>query len=131
MDMRVEMVNVAETAAALYRLGDTVADPIEDALDRGGEWVTFQARDLLRGQIGRSGHLPHYPSAITHEVERDSRSVSMIVGPETAKPQGGMGLGVEFGSINTGPKPHLFDAFEDRVDSIIDRAGKNIARWPR
>lgn len=130
MEMRVSLVNVTETAAAMHRMGDTVPDAIEDALERGGKWVTFQARDLLRGQI-RSVYLKHYPRSITHEVERSAGMVSMIVGPETGKLQGGMGLGVEFGSIHTGPIPHLFDAFDDRVDSIVDRAGKNIARWPQ
>lgn len=131
MQMRVELVNVRETAAALRAMGRDVAEPIEDALDRGGQWVTFQARDLLRGQIGTSGHLPHYPRSITSETERRAGMVSMIVGPETSKLQGGMGPGVEFGSVNTGPKPHLFRAFDDRVESIIDRASRNIARWPQ
>lgn len=131
MDVRVELVNVRETARDLHLLGQDVFDEAEDAAERGGKWVTFQARDLLRGQIGRSGHLPHYPRSITSEVERSAGMVSMIVGPESGRPQGGMGPGVEFGSVNTGPKPHLFRAFDDRVESILDRASKNIARWPR
>lgn len=131
MEARVELVNVRETANALHRLGADVLDPMEDALERGGKWVTYEARDRLRAQIGRSGHLPHYPRSITSETERSRGMVSMIVGPETSKPQGGMGLGVELGSVNTGPKPHLFGAFDARVDSILDRAGRNINRWPR
>lgn len=130
MEYRVHLVNVAETAAALYRMGDAVMDPVEDALERGGNWVKFQARDLLRGQITGT-YLPHYGRSITSETERSGRMVSMIVGPESGKKQGSMGPGVEFGSVNTGPIPHLFDAFDDRVESILDRAGRNIARWPR
>lgn len=130
MDMRVELVNVSETAAALYRLGDTIMEPIEDALERGGKWTRYHARDILRTQITET-YLPHYARSITSEVETSHGMVSMIVGPQSNRRQGGMGPGIEFGSINTGPKPHLFDAFDDRVDSIINRAGKNIARWPR
>lgn len=126
---RVETRNVRETAAALHLLADIAPEASEDVLERGGKWVTFQARDILRGQI-RGVYLKHYGRSITSEVERSGGMVSMIVGPETAKPQGGMGPGVEFGSVNTGPKPHLFDAFEDRVDSILDRAARDIARWP-
>lgn len=55
----------------------------------------------------------------------------MIVGPESGRPQGGMGPGVELGSVNAPPIPHLFDAFDARVESILDRAGRNVARWPQ
>jgi hypothetical protein len=129
MQMRVQLVNVSETAAAIARIGNNLDEAVGDALDRGGKWVTFQARDILRGQTSGT-YLPHYPRSITHEVESGGGEYSMIVGPETSKPQGGMGLGVEYGSSNAPPFPHLNPAFEDRVDSIIDRATNNIARWP-
>lgn len=130
MHVRVSLVNVVETAEALHRLGAAVLDPAEDALERGGKWVTYEARDRLRGQItGR--YLPHYPRSITSETERAAGRVSMIVGPDSGMLQGGMGPGVEFGSVNAPPHPHLFDAFDARVESILDRAGRNIARWPQ
>lgn len=127
---RVHITGVHETAADLQLMAGRVADAVEDALDRGGQWVTFQARDRLRGQI-RGVYLKHYPRSITSETERSPGKVSMIVGPESGKPQGGMGPGVEFGSANTRPIPHLFDAFDDRESSIVDRAFRNVARWPR
>lgn len=127
--LRIEVIGVREVSRDLDTLSRTVLDPVQDALDRGGDWVKFQARDVLRGQI-RERYLKHYPRSISSETERSGMRVSMIVGPESGKLQGGMGLGVEFGSVNTGPKPHLFQAFDDRVDSIIDRASKNVARWP-
>ncbi len=130
MEVRVSLVNVLETADALYMLGPTVMDPVEDALGRGGKWVTYEARDRLRGQITGT-YLPHYPRSITSETERAPGRVSMIVGPETGKKQGAFGPGVELGSVHTQPHPHLFDAFEARVESILDRAGRNINRWPQ
>ena len=129
MDVRVELVNVKETAAALYRMGDTIMEPLEDALDRGGKWVTYEARDRLRGMITQT-YLPHYLRTITSETERSPGMVSMIVGPESDRKQGGMGPGIEFGSVNAPPFPHLFGAFDARVESIIDRAGRTLARWP-
>lgn len=128
MQMRVHVVGVSETAAALLRQGDLVEDAVEDALERGGKWTRYQARDLLRTQIDEI-YLKHYARSITSEVERSPGMVSMIVGPQTSYRQGGMGPGVEFGSVNTGPRPHLFQAFDDRVESIIDRASRNIGRW--
>ncbi|MEU5156750.1 hypothetical protein [Glycomyces sp. NPDC021274] len=129
MQYRFQLVNVSETAAAIARLGENAYDAVEDAAERGGQWVTFQARDILRGQTSGT-YLPHYPRSITAEVERSAGMVSMIVGPETGKPQGGMGLGIEWGSVNAPPFPHLNPAFDDRVESIIDRAANNLARWP-
>jgi hypothetical protein len=126
---RSELVNVTETAAALLKLGESAYDAAEDALKQGGKWMTFQARDLLRGQTSGT-YLPHYPRSITSETERSHGMVTMIVGPESAKPQGGMGLGVEYGSVNAPPLPHLNPAFDDRVESIVDRAARNLARWP-
>lgn len=126
---RAELVNVKETQAALLRLGDTVMDPVQDALERGGKWVVYEARDRLRAQI-RGRYLKHYGRSISSETERTAGSVTMIVGPETEKLQGGMGPGVEFGSVNTPPHPHLFSAFDARIDSILDRVGNNINRWP-
>lgn len=129
MDIRVQIVNVRETAAAFHRMGDSVMDAAEEALEQGGKWVTYQARDLLRGQT-TGVYLKHYPRSISSETERSAGIVTMIVGPESGKPQGGMGLGVEYGSSNAPPFPHLNPAFDDRVESIIDRASRNIARWP-
>lgn len=129
MEVRVEVIGVREVARDFVTLSRTVLDPVEDALERGGRWVTFEARDLLRGQI-RERYLVHYPRSISSETERGAGRLSMIVGPESGRPQGGMGLGVEFGSVNTRPIPHLFQAFDDRVESIIDRASRNVARWP-
>jgi hypothetical protein len=129
MQVRVELVNVTETAAAILRLGENAYDAVEDAAERGGKWVTFQARDLFRGQTSGT-YLPHYPRSITSETERSAGMVSMIVGPESGKPQGGMGLGVEWGSVNAPPLPHLNPAFDDRVPDIVDRAANNLARWP-
>lgn len=129
MQIRVETVNVTETAAALLKMGDLVTDAVDDALTRGGKWTRYQARDILRTEITET-YLPHYARSITSETERSPGMVSMIVGPQSNRKQGGMGPGVEFGSVNTPPFPHLFKAFDDRVESIIDRAARNIARWP-
>jgi hypothetical protein len=127
--MRVEIVNVRETAAALEQIGAAAPLLVQDALTRGGKWTRYHARNILSGQITQT-YLPHYALSITSEVEHSGGMYSMIVGPETRKKQGGMGPGVEFGSSNAPPFPHLFKAFDDRVESIIDRAARNIANWP-
>lgn len=130
MEARVLVVGVNETAYDLRKTAEIVPAAVADALKRGGEWVTYEARDRLRPQITGT-YLPHYPKTISSEVVRGGGAISMIVGPRSDRPQGGMGPGVEFGSSHTKPHPHLFDAFDARVESILDRVANNIGQWPR
>lgn len=125
----VQVVGVHETAGDFQEMSRSVPAAVGDALTRGGKWVTYEARDRARGRITGT-YLPHYPRSITSEVERSADAISMIVGPESGRIQGPFGPGVEFGSVNADPNPHLFDAFDARVDSILDRALRNIATWP-
>lgn len=127
MRLDVELVNIAETAAAIDAMPTLMMDFAEDALERGGEWVTYEARDRLR-RYSRGMYLKHYPAAITSETARYRDRLSMFVGPESKRLQGGMGPGVELGSVNTPPMPHLHDAFDARVDAILDRIG-SAAVW--
>lgn len=122
--MSVELINILETATWLDDLGVELMDGVEDVLESGGKRIVYQARDLLRGQGVEGVYLPHYFRSITSEVERFSTHIDLIAGPETGRPQGGMGPGVEFGSVNTGPKPHLFNAADQRVDGILDQVGR-------
>lgn len=129
MQVRVETTGVEKTAADIRRMAVDVLDGVADAFTRGGQWVTYEARDILRGQITQT-YLPHYGRSISSEVNVSPSRISMIVGPESRRLQGGMGPGVEFGSRNAPPTPHLFDAFDNRRHAILERALQNIARWP-
>jgi hypothetical protein len=120
----VQLINILETATFLDELGERLVDGVEDALEAGGKRVVYQARDLLRGQGVEGVFLPHYFRALTSETDRYSTHVDLVVGPESGKPQGGMGPGVEYGSINTGPKPHLHKAFDDRLEGILDQVAR-------
>lgn len=122
--MAVELINILETATWLDDLGEQLVDGVEAELEAGGKRVVYESRDQLRGQGVSGTYLPHYFRAISSEVDRYSTHLDLIVGPESHKPQGGMGPGVEFGSINTGPKPHLYSAFDARVEGIFDRVGR-------
>lgn len=129
MQTTVTTTNVLETAAAIQKMATNVLEGVNEAFHRGGEWVTYESRDILRGQI-TGKYLPHYPKSISSEVELFPNRISLFVGPETDMLQGGMGPGIEFGSANTRPFPHLFEAFDNRVESILDRAMQNVSNWP-
>jgi hypothetical protein len=120
----VQLIDILETATWLDDLGEQLIDGVEAELDAGGKRVVYEARDQLRAQGVSGNYLVHYPRSISSEVERFSTHLDLTVGPESDKKQGGMGPGVEFGSVNTGPKQHLFSAFDARVEGIFDRVGR-------
>lgn len=74
--------------------------------------------------VATSGtHGRHYPNSIDSEIVTSLGSVSVDVGPNSAKPQGSMGRGFEFGSMNQ--PPHLdglraLDAIEKRLETSLD-----------
>lgn len=68
----------------------------EQAVKLRNDW-----RDNARKTAGRHGK--HYPKSITHERIGDEAAYE--VGPDSALPQGGMGAGFEWGSVNQ--SPHL------------------------
>ncbi len=70
-------------------------------------------------------HGKHYPDSIDSELAFGISAISVDVGPNSAKPQGGMGKGFEFGSRNQ--PPHLdglraLDGMQGRLDRMVDSA---------
>jgi hypothetical protein len=68
-------------------------------------------------------HGKHYPDSIDSELAFDLRGVSVDVGPNGGKPQGGMSF--EFGSRNQ--PPHLdgakaLDTITPRAETLVDQA---------
>ena len=97
----------AEVARALY-----------DTFKQEGE--TF-AKDWASNAEATSGeHGKHYPKSITSET-RLSLGILVETGPESAMPQGGMGPGFEFGSVN---QPPHFDGLQAMgpAESRLERA---------
>jgi hypothetical protein len=68
-------------------------------------------------------HGKHYPKSIDSELVFNATGVSVDVGPNSAKKQGSMGAGFEFGSKNQ--PPHLdglraLDGVQQRAERVID-----------
>ncbi|MBG0828553.1 hypothetical protein HS041_12315 [Planomonospora sp. ID67723] len=87
-----------------------------------------QWRDNARQSAGRHGR--HYPRAITAEQMASSADIEWEVGPESRLPQGGMGRGFEFGSVNQPPhldgmqaanaqEPKLLKALDDIARGLL------------
>ena len=81
-------------------------------------------RDNARRTARRHGK--HYPRSITHE-QIDGEAI-YEVGPDSALPQGGMGRGFEWGSVNQPPHLDMTQAivsvperFEKAVSELAER----------
>lgn len=112
----------AELAAAPTR----ARAEVRKAVKKGGLNIKTEAQALIRSQI-RPRHMPHYAKDITFEVIGQGMTVE--VGPENLRGpghQGASGRGVEFGSVNHGPLPHLFPAFEREEPGYLRALGDAI-----
>lgn len=56
------------------------------------------------------GYLPHYPKAITYEVETSGMVVRGEVGAVTERAQGTLSRVLEYGGIHSAPIPHMSPA---------------------
>lgn len=97
---------------------DTVDDEAEKVVSKGSLNIKNEARDLISGRA----HLPHYPHAITYDLERGEGSVTGIIGPDKDLSQGPLGNILEDGSINNPPIPHLAPALDNEEPRFVTAA---------
>lgn len=115
-------------ASEFFRLGDDLAatgakvvPALRTTMDVAG--AAF-AKDWSANARATSGaHGKHYPNSIDSEVAFDAGGVNVDVGPNSAKLQGSMGRGFEFGSENQ--PPHLdglraLDVTEVRTEKLLE-----------
>ena len=85
------------------RASGKVASALYDTFKAQGEAFADDWADNARATSGAHG--VHYPDSITSEPKLALGGIEVEAGPETGRPQGGMGPGFEFGSVNQ--PPHL------------------------
>lgn len=105
-----------QLAAAPTRLAALAPPVVREGVQSGRD----NAQSLIRSQI-RGVYLPHYPDAITAEM---TSPLSGEFGPETSREQGAFGPGVEYGSSNAGPLPHMGPA----ADALAAAFPREIAQ---
>lgn len=99
----IEVIGARELIAALHEAGLRAATVADAVVVNNGELLAQRWRDRARVTAGRHGR--RYPASITTERLISGRVVSVDIGPEVGRPQGGMGRGFEYGSVNQ--PPHL------------------------
>lgn len=97
-------------ASDIYRLAADLSSVAARSVPALGAGMADAGRTVERAwrnnAIVTSGvHGKHYPDSIDSEVAFGPDGISVDIGPNASKPQGSMGAGFEFGSINQ--PPHL------------------------
>lgn len=97
-------------ASDIYRLAADLSSVAARSVPALGAGMAEAGRTVERAwrnnAVATSGvHGKHYPDSIDSEVAFGPDGISVDIGPNASKPQGSMGAGFEFGSINQ--PPHL------------------------
>ena len=74
---------------------------VEKVVDEHGE--KLRERWASNASATAGDHGKHYPRSITAQIKPGLGTIGVEVGPESGKPQGGMGKGFEYGSRNQPP----------------------------
>lgn len=106
-------------AADLKAAPERLKPEVDRIVERAALNIRRDAQQRVRDQI-RGVYLPHYPRAITYDMDFGGSHAEAEIGPESGLPQGGMGPGVEFGSARHAPIPHLLPAYDDELPRLIE-----------
>jgi hypothetical protein len=90
-----------EVAAGLEALPGELTQDLFKVLDDSAARLQRDWRANARRTARRHGK--HYPSSITHDVYQGEGAIWADTGPDSAKLQGGMGRGFEYGGSNSPP----------------------------
>lgn len=101
---------LSELEADLRKAAKDAVPAAKKIVGQGCNNIKKDARRIVRAGSHR-GYIPHYALAISYDVKASGTVVSGEVGPDAAKPQGGLAL-IENGSVNNAPVPHLSPALD-------------------
>lgn len=110
-------------SADLSQVGAKAVPALRGVMGDVGEAFAKEWAANARETSGEHGK--HYPDSIDSELVFDVTGVSVEAGPNSAKKQGSMGRGFEFGSENQ--PPHLdglraLDGMQARAERVVDSA---------
>lgn len=120
--------DITELMAYANRLEQaiTTAEPdLRKITERGAFNIKRLAQARLRG-ISRRHYLKHYYRSLSYDLDDDGLGAE--IGPAASKLQGGMGRGVEFGSVHTPPFPHLYPSLDEEEPRYLDQVSRALIR---
>lgn len=106
-----------ELAVDLAAVSAQMVVPMRAVFAEAGEILADEWAENARATSGVHGK--HYPNSIDSELNFSAGGIEVEVGPNSAKPQGVMGRGFEFGSKNQ--RPHL-DGLRatERLEPVVE-----------
>lgn len=108
--IHVDTSQLEALAADLGKVPASVAKDAQRVVSRGALNIKNDWRERATKSAGAHGR--HYPLSIGYELRAGLGGPSAEVGPDASKPQGSMGRGFEFGSINQPPHMDFLAATE-------------------
>lgn len=118
---RGDATEIYRLASDMSRVGPKAVPALRATFAAVGEAFADEWSANARQTAGAHG--VHYPDSIDSELAFNLSGVSVDVGPNSAKKQGSMGRGFEFGSKNQ--PPHLdglraLDVVQERAERMVD-----------
>lgn len=101
--MSIEITGALELAADMGRAAVGAIEAVTQITEATGVELRETWKDNARQTAGKHGR--RYPASITSERIPAFGAAVVEIGPDSSKPQGGMGPGFEYGSVNQ--PPHL------------------------
>lgn len=123
-ELTVDMDGDGELETAFAEAPEQLNTSLWETLDKSAAKTQRDWRAGARKTAGRHGK--HYPSSITHALLRADGAIWSDIGPETDLPQGGMGPGFEYGSVNTAPHPDMAVAFATNAQDFSDAVAARV-----
>lgn len=119
--IRGDVSEILALSSDLTQVGAKAVPALRGSMGAVGEAFAQQWASNAAATSGQHG--VHYPASIDSELVFSLTSITVEAGPNADKPQGSMGRGFEFGSVNQ--PPHLdgvraMDAIEPRAEQVID-----------
>ncbi|MFI6819723.1 hypothetical protein ACIBJE_02075 [Micromonospora sp. NPDC050187] len=110
-------MNIDLTSSELNRLVADLEEVPPNAHRNIRKAVEFTARgikDSARDFAGGIAHAPHYPAAITYDIDDQGVGVgvSAEIGPDKDRKQGALGNILEYGTVKNPPYAHLGPALD-------------------
>lgn len=101
MDVEIDGSALLDLVRYLDNAEHQAAEKTYPVVKQHAQELRNQWRDNARDTAKKHGKL--YPKTITAEQIPRADAIEWVVGPESALPQGGMGRGFEYGSVNQPP----------------------------
>jgi hypothetical protein len=125
MKIETDVIGADEVSNGLIEIPGELNADLAKVVDDRAEKLQRQWRSNAR-KTART-HGKRYPSSITHDLFRGEGEVYADIGPDNALPQGGMGRGFEYGSVNQTPHYDgalaFFEQEQKFVEDVLDAIG--------